>query len=71
MADHISIAKLMRGLSRYFHQALKLSPHLSVTGTGCLCAGSEVPQQPVSPSASLDWNACRHSRNSGSGDPNQ
>lgn len=47
----------MSWLSGYFRQALKLSPHLSMTGTGCLCAGSEVPQLPVSPSACLDWNA--------------
>lgn len=28
-----------------------------MTGTGCLCAGSEVQQQPASPSACLDWSA--------------
>lgn len=34
--DHISsIAKLKPWLSRFFQQALKLSPHLSGTGTGC------------------------------------
>ncbi len=53
--DHISIAKRMPELSGYFHQALKWSPHLSVTGTGCLCAGSELWQLPASPSACLDW----------------
>lgn len=40
---------------RILHQALKWSPHLSVTGTGCLCAGSELRQLPASPSACLDW----------------